>query len=84
MATLVTLEGAQDHRTSPEEKKLGYSRSKRIRIYGEEFEIVSDPFVEGNGLAVEVITRTDTQVRTLRLPLVLLQGLKEEILAEVA
>jgi hypothetical protein len=65
-------------------KKLGYSGSKRIRIYGEEFEIVSDPFVDGNGVAVEVITLTDTQVRTLRLPLVLLQGLKVEILDEVA
>jgi hypothetical protein len=28
-------------------KHLGYAISRRIRLYGEEFEVVSDPFPEG-------------------------------------
>ena len=32
-------------------KRLGYETSKRIRLYGEEFEVVSDPFPEANGVA---------------------------------
>jgi hypothetical protein len=58
-------------------KKLGYARSKRVRIYGEEFEVVSDPFPEGNGIAIEVVTKTNLQVRTLRLPVTVLHGLKK-------
>jgi len=30
-------------------KRLGYETSKRIRLYGEEFEVVSDPFPAANG-----------------------------------
>jgi hypothetical protein len=65
-------------------KKLGYARSKRVRIYGEEFEIVSDPFVEGKGIAVEVVTPTDLRVRVLHLPVTLTQSLREETLAKAA
>jgi hypothetical protein len=68
-----------DERTSivcSQIKKLGYARSKRVRIYGEEFEIVSDPFPEGDGIAIQVTTRTNLQVRTLRLPLTVLHGVK--------
>src|SRR6202035_6098873 len=32
-------------------KHLGYATSRRIRLYGEEFEVVSDPFPEANGVA---------------------------------
>jgi hypothetical protein len=31
-------------------KRLGYGMSKHIRLYGEEFEVVSDPFPEANGV----------------------------------
>ena len=65
-------------------KKLGYTRSKRIRIYGEEFEIVSEPFHEGNGIGIEVVTRTDLQVRVLHLPVTLTQSLREEMYDQVA
>jgi hypothetical protein len=57
-------------------KKMGYACSKRVRIYGEEFEVVSDPFPEGNGIAIQVVTKTNLQVRTLRLPVTVLHGLK--------
>jgi hypothetical protein len=32
-------------------KDLGYATSERNRLYGEEFEVVSDPFPEANGIA---------------------------------
>jgi hypothetical protein len=56
-------------------KKLGYARSKRIRIYGEEFEVVSDPFPEGKGIAIQVMTKADMRVRTLQLPVTVLHNL---------
>jgi len=63
-------------------KKLGYSRSKRIRMYGEEFEVISDPFLEGDGIGIEVIARTDLQLRVLRLPAMINHTVREELISE--
>ena len=48
-------------------KQLGYVPSKRIRLYGGDYEIVSEPFMEGHTVAVQV--RTATEIRSLPLPL---------------
>jgi hypothetical protein len=58
-------------------KELGYFTSRHIHMYGEEFEIVSDPFPDGGGVAVQAITAKDPARRTLRLPVALLVGLRE-------
>jgi hypothetical protein len=63
-------------------KKLGYARSKHIRMYGQEFVVVSDPFADGSGIAVEVISQSDVGVRTLRLPHTLLHGFRKEAVEE--
>jgi hypothetical protein len=55
-------------------KHLGYSASMRIRRYGEEFEVVSDPFPEGGGIAVQVTTKKDSSIRVLRIPATMLQS----------
>jgi hypothetical protein len=57
-------------------KDLGYSPSHHIHMYGEQFEIVSDPFPDGNGVAVHVTTAKEPTKRTLRLPTSILVGLK--------
>jgi hypothetical protein len=46
-------------------------------MYGERFEIVSDPFVEGDCVAIHVITGNDPKIRTLRLPIAILLGLAD-------
>src|SRR5450755_4785289 len=53
-------------------KHLGYATSKRIRLYGEEFEVVSDPFPDADGIAVHVTTKKDPSLRVLRLPVTVL------------
>ncbi len=58
-------------------KDLGYSRSHHISMYGEQFDIVSDPFPHGSGVAVHVTTAQDPMERTLRLPTSILVGLKD-------
>jgi hypothetical protein len=47
-------------------KHVGYAISRRIRLYGEEFEVVSDPFPEADGIAVHVTTKNDSSIRVLR------------------
>ena len=40
-------------------KDLGFTTSRHINMYGERFEIVSDPFNEGNCIAVHAISGND-------------------------
>jgi len=54
-------------------QSMGYAESKRIRIYGQEFEVVSNPFPHENGIAVRAFSKRDPQTRTLRLPLPVVQ-----------
>ena len=58
-------------------KDLGFTISKHITMYGEHFELVSDPFIEGDYTAVHAITQNDPGIRTLRLPVAILIGLAE-------
>jgi hypothetical protein len=55
-------------------KHLGYAISRRIRLYGEEFEVVSDPFPEADGIAVQVTTRKDPSIRVLQIPKTVLRS----------
>ena len=55
-------------------KNLGYAATQLIRIYGEEFEIVSDPFPHSEGIAIHVKAREESGIRILRLPAMLLHA----------
>jgi hypothetical protein len=55
-------------------KRLGYAAARRIRLYGEEFEVISDPFPEAHGVAVLVTTKKDPSIRILRTPVIVLQS----------
>ena len=57
-------------------KRLGYGVSQSIRLYGEEFEVISDSFPIAGGIAVSVTTKKDQGVRTVQLPATVLQSLK--------
>ncbi len=57
-------------------KRLGYGAQQQIRLYGEEFEVVSDPFPEAGGIAVSVKTKKNDAVRVLQLPATVLQSMK--------
>jgi hypothetical protein len=58
-------------------RELGYMLSGHAKLYGENFEIVSDPFPEGGGVAVRVVTATNPAIRTLRLPVAILLGMSK-------
>lgn len=57
-------------------KRLGYEPSKRIRLYGEEFEVVSDPFPEAGGIAVSVKQKDQPGTRVVQLPATVLQSVR--------
>lgn len=65
-------------------KHLGYTKSGRVRLYGEEFEVVSEPFPEANGIAVHAKSRKDAKIRVLHLPATVLQSVKGKRSREAA
>lgn len=58
-------------------KGLGFTASRHIKMYGERFEIVSDPFNEGDCIAVHALSGNDPTICTLRLPIAILVGLAD-------
>jgi hypothetical protein len=65
-------------------KHLGYKATGQIRLYGEELEVVSDPFPEADGVAVEVRSKKNPTVRKIRIPATVLQSVKKGKSAKVA
>src|SRR5882672_1633591 len=55
-------------------KHLGYVACRRVRIYGEEFELLSDPFPQADQIAIRAKAKGDSSVRILRLPVTIAQG----------
>lgn len=61
-------------------RDLGFRACMHIRMYGERFEIVSDPFDEDECVAVRATSANHPEVRTLRLPIAILVGLADRFL----
>ena len=57
-------------------KNLGYAVNGQIRLYGEEFEVISDPFPEDDGIAVRVRAKRNSKIRVLQLPATVIQSVK--------
>jgi hypothetical protein len=57
-------------------KRLGYGAKQTVRLYGEEFEVISDPFPEAGGIAVTVRTKKNDSIRIVQLPSTVLQSIK--------
>jgi hypothetical protein len=57
-------------------KRLGYGSQQSIRLYGEEFEVISNPFPEAGGIAVSVKTTKGDGVRVIQLPATVLQSVE--------
>jgi hypothetical protein len=58
-------------------RDLSFTASTHITMYGQHFEVVSDPFGEGDYTAVHAISRDDLGIRALRLPVSILVGLPD-------
>lgn len=67
------VEYSHDRETCRKLISLGYGRLNRVRLYGQELQLVSDPFPQEDGIAIEVVGRNESTSRTLKLPLSVLQ-----------
>lgn len=49
-------------------KALGYARDGRMKLYGQDFHLLSDPFDDGTAVVVKAKTSSSTNERLLRIP----------------
>lgn len=57
---------------------LGYAKQNRVRMYGEEFELISNPFPDENGFAVQAVSTRSGGTRQLRIPLSVLRAVMRD------
>jgi hypothetical protein len=60
-------------------KALGYAHRKRIKLYGEEFDLTSNPIADGNGFAIQAISRKSGYARMLPIPLSILRMIRRDL-----
>ena len=58
-------------------RKLGFTTSCHIKMYGQALELTSDPFEEGGHTAVRVVSKANQTERTVHLPVSILVGLAD-------
>jgi hypothetical protein len=78
--TTSAVERSLDIDTCRKLMSLGYTRSNRVRLYGQEVQLVSDPFPHHEGgIAIEVITKKEPVSRTMKLPLTVLHVARKRL-----
>jgi hypothetical protein len=65
-------------------KKFGYSSERRIRLYGEELHLVSNPVADETGYSVLAVAVTSGNLRHMRIPLSVVGMLERELEREEA
>jgi hypothetical protein len=58
---------------------MGYAQERRIRLYGEEFDLVSNPVPDGGGFAVEAIAHRSGSQRRIGVPMSLVVTIRQEL-----
>ena len=60
-------------------KQLGYAKNKPLRMYGEDFDLLSDPrVVEEHLIVVDAMVRKSGALRRLSIPLSVVQLIRKE------
>lgn len=60
-------------------KRLGYAQNNQVKLYGEVFDLVSDPVSVGdNFVFVDALERKSGQVRRVRIPLTIVHMAMQE------
>jgi hypothetical protein len=58
---------------------LGYAQHKKIRLYGEELELVADASPDGEGFAVEGVAHKSGKITRMHIPLTVVNMLRQEL-----
>ena len=54
-------------------KRFGFTKRNKVRLYGQEFELLSDPFLENGSPVVEALEIRSSRTRRLAIPSVVVK-----------
>jgi hypothetical protein len=60
-------------------KKFGYTNERRIRMYGEDLHVVSDPIADDAGYSVLALAVKSGNLKHMRIPLSVVSMLEREL-----
>jgi hypothetical protein len=61
-------------------KRLGFAQESQMRLYGEQFELVSDPIImTDDAIFIDAIEKKSGQAKRVRIPLPILKMAKAEL-----
>jgi hypothetical protein len=61
---------SRSHEVCKTLQSLGYRSGQKVRLYGEELQITSDPFLDGEHIAVQAINIGKTSIqKVVRIPI---------------
>jgi hypothetical protein len=79
---MVAIMTAQEVHVCERLKRLGFSREKQIRLYGSQFELISDPLIVDHDLVfVDAVEQKSGQRRRVRIPLMIVKMATEDLAA---
>ena len=58
---------------------FGYGKQNKVRMYGEEFELISNPFIDENGFAVQAVSTRSDETRIVRIPLSIVRAATQNV-----
>ena len=63
-------------------KRLGYGQDRQVTLYGEVFEVLSDPFVVGESVIfVDAREQSSGSIRRVRIPMNIVEMAKRDLKA---
>ena len=60
-------------------QRLGFGPRRRVRLYGEEFDLISDPVFDERGYGIDGISRKSGTLRHVGIPLSIVQTVEQEL-----
>ena len=60
-------------------QRLGFAAKRRVKLYGEEFDLISDPVPYGRGYGIDGVSRKSGSLRRVAIPISLVQTIEHEL-----
>jgi len=62
-------------------REIGYAKGRRVRLYGKDLYLISNPMADNDGYSVETVEHKSGTVRRTRIPLMVARVVEEEVTA---
>ena len=78
--TAVKTQAVEKGAVCTELRRLGFASGRCVKLYGEEFEFVSDPAADENGYCLKAISHKSCHARSVLIPLSVVRTVERELL----